>query len=252
MCGPDLPPTFVQAVSQPPWCTQVFQFPPPDLFMSTRFIHSSSSQLPPSLFDQLEERSKAPVLKSYAMGRASHLMASNALPPAKRSPICVGCAAEGVKVAILDVSAEVVHQGNEGEICIRGDNVTKRYLQSPTADETSFTQTCFFRTGDQGKLDGEGYLTVTGRIEEFINKGGKMSPLWSSTISSRSIRLSLKWFVLLFTTRYMTKIWLHRQFQRRGSNAGTSAQEMGERTCRRAQSTPKIRSLADIVREVKT
>ena len=164
----------------------VLQFPPPDPLPSVRFIRSSSSQLPPSLFHQLEERFKAPVLESYAMTEASHLMASNPLPPAKRLPGCVGCAAQGVEVAILDASGEAVPQGNEGEICIRGDNVTKGYLRNPTANQTSFTQTGFFRTGDQGKLDEEGYLTLTGRIKELINKGGeKISPVELDNVMSQ-------------------------------------------------------------------
>lgn len=134
--------------------------------------------MPPSLFHQLEQRYKAPVLESYAMTEASHLMTTNPLPPAKRVPGCVGRAADGVEVAILDASGEAVPQGAEGEICIRGDNVTNGYLRNPAANETSFTKTGFFRTGDQGKLDEEHYLTLTGRIKELINKGGeKVSPV---------------------------------------------------------------------------
>lgn len=112
------------------------------------------------------------------MTEASHLMTTNPLPPDKRVPGCVGRAADGVEVTILDANGEAVPQGEEGEICIRGDNVTKGYLRNPAANETSFTKTGFFRTGDQGKLDQEHYLTLTGRIKELINKGGeKVSPV---------------------------------------------------------------------------
>ena len=156
----------------------ILQFPPPKSLPSIKFIRSCSSQLPPSLFHKLEERFKAPVLESYAMTEASHLMTSNPLPPAKRLPGCVGCPADGVEVAILDTKGEAVPPGEEGEVCIRGENVTKGYLRNPTANETSFTKTGFFRTGDQGKLDKEHYLTLTGRIKELINKGGeKISPV---------------------------------------------------------------------------
>ena len=112
------------------------------------------------------------------MTEASHLMTSNPLPPAKRLPGCVGRAADGVEVALLDASGDAVPQGHEGEVCIRGDNVTNGYLRNPAANKTAFTKTGFFRTGDQGKLDEEHYLTLTGRIKELINKGGeKISPV---------------------------------------------------------------------------
>ena len=156
----------------------ILQFPPPDPLPSIKFIRSCSSQLPPTLFHQLEERFQAPVLESYAMTEASHLMTSNPLPPASRRPGCVGVPAAGVQVAILDNDGDTVPKGQEGEVCIRGANVTKGYLRNPTANASSMTPTGFFRTGDQGKLDGEQYLTLTGRIKELINKGGeKISPV---------------------------------------------------------------------------
>ena len=120
------------------------------------------------------------------MTEASHLMTSNPLPPAKRLTGCVGRAADGVEVAILDANGEAVPQGDEGEVCILGENVTKGYLRNPTANETSFTKAGFFRTGDQGKLDEEHYLTLTGRIKELINKGGeKISPVELDNVISQ-------------------------------------------------------------------
>ena len=83
-------------------------------------------------------------------------------------------------------SGETVPQGNEGEICIRGDKVTQGYLRNPAANKTSFTQTGYLRTGDQGTLDQEGYLTLTGRIKERINKGGeKISPVELDNVISQ-------------------------------------------------------------------
>ena len=120
------------------------------------------------------------------MTEASHLMTSNPLPPAKRLPGCVGRAADGVEVVILDTSGDNVPQGQEGEVCIRGANVTKGYLRNPTANESSFTASGFFRTGDQGKLDKDNYLTLTGRIKELINKGGeKISPVELDNVISQ-------------------------------------------------------------------
>jgi oxalate---CoA ligase len=104
-------------------------------------------------------------------------MTSNPLPPGKRQPGSVGIG-QGVEVAILDGEGNEVPQGSEAEICIRGENVTKGYLNNPEANKSSFTKGGFFRTGDQGKKDKDGYVIITGRIKELINKGGeKISPI---------------------------------------------------------------------------
>jgi len=111
------------------------------------------------------------------MTEAAHQMTSNPLPPNQRKPGSVGLG-QGVEVKILDEAGKEVPQGKEAEICIRGENVTKGYLNNPAANASSFTQDGFFRTGDQGKLDAEGYVIITGRIKELINKGGeKISPI---------------------------------------------------------------------------
>lgn len=104
-------------------------------------------------------------------------MTSNPLPPAKRMPGSVGIG-QGVQVRILDQAGKEVPRGSEAEICIRGENVTAGYLNNPEANKSSFTDDGFFRTGDQGKQDADGYVIITGRIKELINKGGeKISPI---------------------------------------------------------------------------
>jgi oxalate---CoA ligase len=118
----------------------------------------------------LEKAFDAPVLEAYAMTEAAHQMTSNPLPPAKRKPGSVG-PGQGVQVAILDTEGNHVTQGGEGEICVRGENVTKGYLNNEKANRDSFTQEGWFRTGDQGKLDEDGYVIITGRIKELINRG---------------------------------------------------------------------------------
>ena len=142
-----------------------------------RFIRSCSSPLSPKTFHELEQAFKAPVLEAYAMTEGAHQMTSNTLPPAIRYPGSVGVG-QGVEVKILDAAGSEVAQGGEAEICVRGENVTKGYLNNPEANKTSFTADGFFRTGDQGKQDGNGYVIITGRIKELINKGGeKISPV---------------------------------------------------------------------------
>ena len=152
--------------------------PAPSPVPSIRFIRSCSSPLSPKVFHELEKTYNAPVLEAYAMTEASHQMTSNPLPhKGKHQPGSVGLG-QGVEVKILDDAGREVPQGSEAEVCIRGENVTKGYLNNPKANMESFTDTGFFRTGDQGKKDKDGYVILTGRIKELINRGGeKISPI---------------------------------------------------------------------------
>ncbi|MCX7354678.1 MAG: acyl--CoA ligase [Alphaproteobacteria bacterium] len=140
-----------------------------------RFIRSSSSSLPPQVMAEVERVFNAPVIESYGMTEASHQMASNPLPPKARKPGSVGIAA-GPEVAIMDDAGNLLPQGGIGEIVIKGKNVTAGYENNPKANEGAFTNG-WFRTGDQGSFDAEGYLSLTGRLKEIINRGGeKISP----------------------------------------------------------------------------
>ncbi|KAL1960269.1 hypothetical protein VTO42DRAFT_8812 [Malbranchea cinnamomea] len=151
--------------------------PPPEPKPAIRFIRSCSSPLSPKTFHELEKTFGAPVLEAYAMTEAAHQMTSSPLPPGKRLPGSVGIG-QGVEVRILDQDGNELPDGTEGEVCVRGENVTKGYLNNPTANKSSFTKDGFFRTGDQGKKDKDGYVFITGRIKELINKGGeKISPI---------------------------------------------------------------------------
>ncbi len=140
-----------------------------------RFIRSSSSSLPPQVMAELEDTFRAPVIESYGMTEAAHQMTSNPLPPAARKPGTVGVAA-GPEVAIMGATGLLTEPDAVGEVVIRGPNVTRGYENNPKANEDGFRDGRF-RTGDQGLLDGAGYLTITGRLKEIINRGGeKISP----------------------------------------------------------------------------
>ncbi|HWA46871.1 MAG TPA: acyl--CoA ligase [Dongiaceae bacterium] len=140
-----------------------------------RFIRSSSASLPPQVMKSLEAVFGCPVIESYGMTEASHQMTSNPLPPAVRKPGSVGVAA-GPDVAIMDQEGRLLARGETGEIVIRGENVTLGYTNNPKANVESFTHG-WFRTGDQGVMDADGYLTITGRLKEIINRGGeKIAP----------------------------------------------------------------------------
>jgi acyl-CoA synthetase (AMP-forming)/AMP-acid ligase II len=125
---------------------------------------------------ELEKTFRAPVIESYGMTEAAHQMASNPLPPRARKPGFVGVAA-GPEVAIMDEQGKLLATGETGEIVIRGPNVTPGYEANPEANAKAFTDG-WFRTGDQGSIDAEGYLQLTGRLKELINRGGeKISPV---------------------------------------------------------------------------
>ena len=129
------------------------------------------------MHQQLETLFGAPVVEAYAMTEAAHQMTSNPLPPATRKPGSVGLP-QGLDLRIMDDEGTDLSHGKIGEICVQGANVTAGYLGDPKANASAFTKTGFLRTGDQGYLDGEGYLFLTGRIKEMINKGGeKISPI---------------------------------------------------------------------------
>ena len=124
---------------------------------------------------ELERVFGSPVVEAYGMTEASHQMTSNPLPPLSRKPGSVGLAS-GPDVAIMDEAGTLLPTGQAGEVVIRGRNVTGGYENNPTANESSFTNG-WFRTGDQGRFDDEGYLYLTGRLKEMINRGGeKIAP----------------------------------------------------------------------------
>ncbi|TVY42482.1 putative peroxisomal-coenzyme A synthetase, partial [Lachnellula subtilissima] len=140
-----------------------------------RFIRSCSSPLSTTAYTQLETVMGTPVVEAYLMTEASHQMTSNPLPPLVRKSRSVGIP-QGVKLQIMDDDGEALAQGQIREVCIQGVNVTSGYLGEGIA--SPFTKTEYFRTGDQGFVDKDRYLTLTGRIKELINKGGeKISPI---------------------------------------------------------------------------
>ncbi len=141
-----------------------------------RFVRSSSSSLPTQVIRELEATFNAPLIESYGMTEASHQMTSNPLPPRARIPGSVGIAA-GPEVAIMDSAGKLLAPGETGEVVIRGANVTGGYENNPKANADAFSNG-WFRTGDQGAINADGYLTLTGRLKEIINRGGeKISPL---------------------------------------------------------------------------
>ncbi|WP_326698422.1 non-ribosomal peptide synthetase [Streptomyces sp. NBC_01754] len=140
-----------------------------------RFIRSASAPLPGPVLNALEDTFRAPVVEAYGMTEAGSLVTSNPLPPGNRKPGSVGIPVGG-PVAVLDETGRLLGPGQSGEIAIRGANVTAGYEHNPEANRAAFTDG-WFRTGDEGRLDEDGYLHIVGRSKELINRGGsKVSP----------------------------------------------------------------------------
>jgi acyl-CoA synthetase (AMP-forming)/AMP-acid ligase II len=170
----ELQPTYYSAV--PTMHQMVLARAPQPRPTSLRFIRSSSAALPGPVMNELRALFDVPVVEAYGMTEASHQMTCNPLPPAVQKQGSVGIPT-GIEVAILDSANNVLPQGERGEVAIRGATVVDGYENNPTANAAAFTAG-WFRTGDEGMLDEDGYLFLTGRLKEQINRGGeKISPI---------------------------------------------------------------------------
>jgi amino acid adenylation domain-containing protein len=140
-----------------------------------RFIRSGSASLPLQVLAELEEMFHAPVIEYYGMTEAVSQITSNPLPPRVRKPGSVGVPV-GTEIAIMNEAGTLLAAGATGEIVVRGLSVMQGYENNPTANKSLSTRG-WFRTGDQGYLDADGYLFITGRLKEIINRGGeKIAP----------------------------------------------------------------------------
>ena len=141
---------------------------------SLRVIRSASSSLAPTILNGLETTFGVPVLETYGMTEAASQIAAN--PFGLRKIGSVGRAA-GPEIAIMDETGRTLASGEHGEIMLRGANMTRGYYNDEAATEAAF-RNGWFRTGDLGYLDADGYLFIVGRIKDVINRGGqKISPL---------------------------------------------------------------------------
>ncbi len=141
-----------------------------------RFIRSCSSALAPATMADLERAFGAPVLQAYGMTEAAHQIATNPLPPGERKPGTVGMGSN-VRIGVVGKDGNFMPAGGQGEVVIQGDNVICGYENNPEANAASFTDG-WFRTGDEGVVDDQGYLKLVGRLKELIVRGGeKVAPL---------------------------------------------------------------------------
>jgi acyl-CoA synthetase (AMP-forming)/AMP-acid ligase II len=137
-----------------------------------RFVRSSSAPLPPRVMRDVEDHYGVPMLEAFGMTEASHQMAANPLPPAPRKAGSVGVPT-GVELAVLAHGIPTTEPGVTGEVLVKGETVHGGYVDAPPeADQEAFVDG-WFRTGDLGSFDADGYLFLAGRVKEIINRGGE-------------------------------------------------------------------------------
>jgi acyl-CoA synthetase (AMP-forming)/AMP-acid ligase II/aryl carrier-like protein len=140
---------------------------------SLRLVRSASASLPPGLLHELETLFGVPVIDTFGMTEAATQIAAN--PLSRRKPGSVGKPA-GAEIVILDGEGRRLLCGETGEIALRGPTITRGYDNDPAATQAAFRDG-WFRTGDLGYLDQDGYLFIVGRIKDIINRGGqKVAP----------------------------------------------------------------------------
>jgi len=136
-----------------------------------RFIRSCSAPFSAETIHKMEEIFRVPFVEAYGMTEAAHQMTSNPLPPRCRRPGSVGVGT-GIRISIMDALGNHLGTGQRGEVVIQGANVFRGYENNPEANAKSFVHG-WFRTGDQGFLDEDCYLHLTGRIKVIIIRGGE-------------------------------------------------------------------------------
>ncbi len=133
-----------------------------------RFIRSAGAAPHPDIVRSLEELLGVPVLDGYGLTEMPSVARNT---PSRRKPGSVGTSS-GAEIAVMDDAGRPLSVGSEGEIVVRGSTLMAGYLDDPEANQQAFRDG-WFRTGDLGRLDNEGYLFIVGRRKEMINRGGK-------------------------------------------------------------------------------
>jgi len=139
-----------------------------------RFVRSCSAPLNTAIARAMERTFGAPVLSAYGMTETTHQAASQTV----RGNVKEGSvgSATGVSLRVVGPDGRRCPAGTEGEVWVQGPTVARGYLRDPAETAHNFVD-MWFRTGDLGAIDEEGYLFVTGRIKNIINRGGeKISP----------------------------------------------------------------------------
>jgi acyl-CoA synthetase (AMP-forming)/AMP-acid ligase II len=143
---------------------------PPEA-MTLRFIRSCSAPLSAELIHKIEELFGVPFVEAYGMTEAAHQMTSNPLPPRYRKAGSVGVGT-GIRISVMDKEGNELGTNQRGEVVIQGASVFRGYENNPEANAHALVKG-WFRTGDEGYLDDNCYLHLTGRIKDIIIRGGE-------------------------------------------------------------------------------
>jgi len=136
-----------------------------------RFIRSCSAPLSSDLIHKIEGLFGVPFVEAYGMTEAAHQMTSNPLPPRHRKAGSVGVGT-GIRISVMDKDGNHLANTKRGEIAIQGASVFRGYENNPEANARALVNG-WFHTGDEGFLDEDCYLHLTGRIKDIIIRGGE-------------------------------------------------------------------------------
>jgi acyl-CoA synthetase (AMP-forming)/AMP-acid ligase II/thioesterase domain-containing protein len=150
---------------------------------SLRFILSGGAPLPPDIHEGLEHALGVPVLDRYGFSEGTHLSA-NLPPPGPFKPGTCGIPWPGTVIVVGEDGCRLP-PGVQGEILVSGPTIMSGYIGAPELNRQLFVDG-WFKTGDIGSLDDEGFLTLHGRLNELINRGGdKVSPTEINNVLTR-------------------------------------------------------------------
>jgi len=136
-----------------------------------RYCFSAAASLAADVVHQWKERTGLPIHEGYGMTEAAPTVAYNHY---YRHVIgSVGTEVPGVEIQIRDQNGVQIKQGQEGEICVRGPNIMKGYLNNPEETQAAFWERGWFRSGDVGITDEDGYLYIVDRLKDMIITGGE-------------------------------------------------------------------------------
>ena len=136
-----------------------------------RFGRSASAPLPSAVLQQWEDTFKVPMIETLGLTETAGTVSTNPMPPREHKPGSVGLA-YGNEIKVIDERGGECKPGTVGEIVIHGDNLLDHYYKNQEATDAGFLDD-WFRTGDMGFLDEDGYLFITGRLKELIIRGGE-------------------------------------------------------------------------------
>ena len=142
---------------------------------SVRAAVVAAAPSPRELFGQVKEKFGVYLTNGYGLSEVCGAVTFTRVDEDsyERLSTSIGKPNEGIEVAILDSAGNRLPEGEEGEICIRGDAVMKGYYKMPEETANVMTPDGFFRTGDMGKMDSDGYVYILGRKKEMYIRGGE-------------------------------------------------------------------------------